>query len=46
MERFSNKNRKEIRISETVKFLLVELGILGFGIRIHTNNWNPESKFH
>ena len=42
------RNRPESR-----KFLLVESGILGFGIRNTsegiwnpTNDWNPESKFH
>ena len=28
------------------KILLVESGILGFGIRNPTNNWNPEFNFH
>ena len=53
IERLSNKNRKGIRIPETVKFLLVNSGILGFGtrktakgIRNSTNDCNPESKFH
>ena len=53
MEWFSNKNRKGIRIAESGKFLLVECGILGFGIRNtaqgirnHTNDWNSKSKFH
>ena len=53
MERFSNKNRKGIGIAESGKFLLVESGILGFGIRNtaqgtwnHTNDWNSKSKFH
>ena len=31
---------------DSSKFLLVESGILGFGIRNPTNDWNPESKFH
>ena len=31
---------------ESWKFLLVESGILGLGIRNPTNNPNPESKFH
>ena len=42
-----------IRIPESVKFLLVESGILGYGIwntskgiRDPTKDWNPESKFH
>ena len=34
------------RIPESGKFLLVESGILGFGIRNPTNDWNPESKFY
>ena len=42
-ERFSNKNRKGIRIPETVKFLLVESWILGFGIR---NTAQGIQKFH
>ena len=53
MEWFSNKNRKGIRIAESGKFLLVESGILGFGIRNTAQgiqnpakDWNPESKFH
>ena len=33
------------RIQETGKCLLVEFGILGFGIRNPTNDWNPESQF-
>ena len=44
---------KEIRIPESMKFLLVESGILGFGIqntavgiRNPTEDWNPESRFH
>ena len=44
---------KRMRIPEPVKSLLVEAGILGFGIRNTsqairnpTNDWNPESKFH
>ena len=44
---------KGIRIPESRKFLLVESGILGFGIqntaqgiRNPTNVWNPECKFH
>ena len=44
---------KGIRILESVKFLLVESGILGFGIRNSaqeiknpTYKWNPESQFH
>ena len=40
---------KEMRKQESVKFLLVEFGILGFGIkefRNPTNDWNPVSKFH
>ena len=44
MERFSNKNRKGIRILETVKFFLVQSGILGFGIRNSAQGIrNPES---
>ena len=35
-----------IRIPETGKFLLMECGILGFGIQNPTNDWNPESKFN
>lgn len=42
-----------MRIPECEKFLLVESGLLGFGLRntaevlrIPDNNWNPESKFH
>ena len=42
-----------MRIPECEKFLHVESGLLGFGIRntaevlrIPDNNWNPESKFH
>ena len=31
---------------DSPKFLLVESGILGFGIRDPTNDWNPESKFY
>ena len=53
IERLSNKNRKGIRIPETVKFLLVNSGILEYGtqktaqgIRNSTNDCNPESKFH
>ena len=53
MERISKRNHKGIRILEPGKFLLVESGILGFGIRNTaqgirnpTNDWNPESKFH
>ena len=42
--------RKGIQILECDKILLVESGILGFGIRNTarnpTNDWNPESKFH
>ena len=44
---------KGIRIPESRKFLLVESGIMGFGIqntaqgiRNPTYVWNPESKFH
>ena len=44
---------KEIRAPEFEKFLIVESGILGFGIQntaqgIHnpTNDWNPESTFY
>ena len=44
---------KGIRNPESGKFLLVESGILGFGIRNTaqgirnpTNVWNPEFKFH
>ena len=55
---------KGIRIPESAKFLpgnpkngkilLMESGILGFGIRntvqfnqeSHSDDWNPESKFH
>ena len=44
---------KGIRIPESVKFLLVESGILGFGIRNTgqgnrnpTKGWNPESNFY
>ena len=29
-----------------MKFLLMDSGILGFGIRNPTNDWNPESKFY
>ena len=43
---------KGIRIPKSRKFLLVESGILGFGIRNTavgiwnpTDNWNPESEF-
>ena len=32
---------KVIRIPESVKFLLMESGILGFGIRNSTKNLNP-----
>ena len=53
MEPISKRNRKGIRILEPGKFLLVESGILGFGIRNTaqgirnpTNDWNPDSKFH
>ena len=45
-----------MRIPECKKFLLVESriwenlpvesGILGFGIRNPSKDWNPESKFH
>ena len=28
------------------KFLLVESGLQGFGIRNPANDWNPKSKFH
>ena len=37
-----------MRIQEFVKVLLVESGILGFGIwnTAPINDWNPESKFH
>ena len=38
--------RKGIRIPESWKYLLVESGILGLGIRNAINDWNPESKFH
>ena len=34
------------RIQDSGKFLLVEFGILGFGIRNPTKDWNPESQFH
>ena len=41
------------RITESGKFLIVEWGILGFGIRVtaqgireFTYDWNPESMFH
>ena len=44
---------KEIQVPEFEKFLIVESGILGFGIQntaqgIHnpTNDWNPESTFY
>jgi len=37
---------KGIGIPESGKFLLAESGILGFGFRNPTNDWNPESKFH
>ena len=44
---------KATRIPESFKFLLVESGIRGFGIRNTaqrirnpTKDWNPESKFH
>ena len=44
---------KGIRIPESRKFLPVESGILGFGIRNTavgiwnpTDNWNPETEFH
>ena len=40
---------KGMRKQESVKFLLVEFGILGFGIkefRNPTDDWNPVSKFH
>ena len=44
---------KEIRIPESMKFMLVESGILGFGIQNTavgiwnpTKDWNPESRFH
>ena len=50
---FSLKSLHVMRIPECEKFLLVESGLLGFGIRntaevlrIPDNNWNPESKFH
>ena len=43
---------KGVRIPESGKILLMECGILGFGIRntgqgiwIPTNDWNPESRF-
>ena len=43
----------ENQILESVKFLLMEIDILGFGIwntaqgiRNPTNDWNPESKFY
>ena len=35
---------KGIRIPQSRNFLLVESGILGFGIRNPTKDWNPESK--
>ena len=38
---------KGIRIwRESGKFLVVEFGIQGFGIRNTANFWNPKSKFH
>ena len=44
MEGFSGKNRKGIRIPETVKFLLVESRTLDFGIRNTAQGIrNPES---
>ena len=50
---FRNPGNFYIQNPESWKFLLVESGILGLGIRNTavrirnpTNNWNPESKFH
>ena len=37
---------RENQIPESVKFLLMESDILGFGIRNPTNDWNPEFKFY
>ena len=44
---------KGLRILKSGKILLMESGILGFGIRNTaqgfrnpTNDWNPEPKFH
>ena len=49
----SSLHCKEIRIPDPVKFLLVESGILGFGIRNSAQgiqnpatSWNLEFKFH
>ena len=50
--KFSFTPYKGIRVPESEEFLLVECGILGFGIwntaqgiRNPTNDWNPVSKF-
>ena len=37
---------KGIRTPGSRKILFMESGILGWGIRVLTNNWNPESKFY
>ena len=37
---------KVIRIPESVKFLLMESGILGFGIRNSTKNLNPANDWN